>query len=157
MYRPFGWWSINGRFDLYSQQMIGDSFGNLVEINSVATNVRMNNSFKVTENLSLQLFGMYRGARETIQWTFQPMWMVNSGVSLKVFEKKGTISLRVNDIFNTMRFRFESTNFFPSNGGFHWESRTAYVGYSHTFGQGDFKARKLRKRDSAEFSGGGGF
>lgn len=156
MYRPSGWWNINASFDLYSQQLTGYAFGDLVEINSVATNVRLNNSFKVTDNLSFQLFGMYRGANETIQWTFKPMWMINSGVSLKVFQKKGTISLRVNDLFNTMRFGFESTNFFPSNGVFNWESRTAYVGYSHTFGQGDFKARKLRKRENGEFSSGGG-
>ncbi len=157
MIRPTGWWSINASFDLYSQQMTGYAFGNFVEVNSVATNVRMNNTFKATENLSFQLFGMYRGANEVIQWTFKPMYMVNTGVSLNVFQKKGTISLRVNDIFNTMRFRFESTNFYPSNGGFNWESRTAYVGYAHNFGQGDHKARKRRSRDSNELDGGGGF
>ncbi len=83
--------------------------------------------------------------------------MVNSGLSYKVFNKKGTVSLRVNDIFKSMQFAFESTNFYPSHGGFHWESRTAYVGYSHMFGQGDSKARKRKKRDSGELSGGAGF
>ena len=83
------------------------------------------------------------------------MYMVNTGMSYKVFNKKGTISLRVNDLFNTMRFAFESTNFYPSNGGFHWESRTAYVGYSHNFGQGDFKARKRKSRGGDELKGGG--
>ena len=148
---------MNGSFDLYSQLMTGYAFGEFVEVSSVSTNVRLNNTFKVTKNLSFQLFGMYRGAREVIQWTFKPMWMVNSGVSLKVFQQKGTLSLRVNDIFNTMRFRFESTNFYPSTGGFSWESRTAYLGYAHNFGQGKFKARKRRQRDSNELSGSGGF
>lgn len=157
MYRPTGWWSINASFDLYSQQMTGYAFGDYVEVNSMATNIRMNNTFKATEKLSFQLFGMYRGANEVIQWRFKPMYMVNTGASLKVFQDKGTISLRVNDIFNTMRFRFESTNFYPSHGGFRWESRTAYVGYAHNFGQGDQKARKRRSRDSNELEGSGGF
>ncbi|MCK4748981.1 MAG: hypothetical protein KAT15_18140 [Bacteroidales bacterium] len=60
-------------------------------------------------------------------------------------------------MFSTMRFRFESINFYPSTGGFFWESRTAFIGYSHHFGQGDFKARKRRSRDSGEMSTGGGF
>ncbi|MEN8227772.1 MAG: outer membrane beta-barrel family protein [Bacteroidota bacterium] len=157
MVRPAGWWNINGSFDLYSQQMTGYAFGNYVEVSSMAANVRMNNTFNITENLSLQLFGMYRGGNEIIQWKIKPRWMVNSGVSLKVFQKKGTLSLRINDVFNTMRFRFESTNFYPSVGGFHWESRTAYLGYAHNFGRGDFKARRRRVRDNNELSGSGGF
>ena len=157
MYRPWKWWSINASADAYSQLMTGYAFGELVEVSSVASNVRMNNTFNVGENLSFQLFGMYRGARQTIQWAIQPMYMANAGISYKVFQKKGTVSFRVNDIFNTMKFAFESTNFYPSTGEFHWESRTAFLGYSHNFGQGDFKARKRRKRGNNELNGGGGF
>jgi len=157
MYRPWKWWSVNASFDLYSQQMTGYAFGDYVEVSSVATNVRMNNTFNVTENLSFQLFGMYRGTKEVIQWSIMPRYMVNTGVSYKVFNKKGTINLRVNDVFNTMRFAFESTNFYPSHGGFHWESRTAFIGYSHNFGQGDFKARKRKSRGNDELNGGAGF
>lgn len=157
MYRPWKWWSINASFDVYSQLMTGYAFGEYVEVGSVASNVRMNNTFNVGENLSFQLFGMYRGANEIIQWSIKPMYMVNAGISYKVFNKKGTVSIRVNDMFNTMNFAFESTNFYPSHGGFSWESRTAYLGYSHNFGQGDFKARKRRSRGNDELNGGGGF
>ena len=157
MYRPVKWWSINASFDFYSQLMTGYAFNEYVEVSSVASNVRMNNTFKVGENLSFQLFGMYRGGKEIIQWAIQPMYQVNAGLSYKVFNKKGTLSFRVNDIFNTMRFAFEATNFYPSTGGFHWESRTAFIGYSHNFGQGDFKARKRRSRGNDELNGGGGF
>jgi outer membrane receptor protein involved in Fe transport len=156
-YRPVKWWSLNASADVYYQQMTGYAFGEYVEVSSFATNFRLNNTFNVTENLSFQLFGMYRGARQAIQWEFQPMWTVNSGASYKVFNKKGTISLRVNDIFNSMSFRFISTNYYPGEGEFHWESRTVYLGYSHSFGQGDLKARQRRQRENSEMSGGGGF
>ncbi len=156
-YRPVKWWSLNASMDVYYQLMTGYAFNEYVEVESVSTNIRMNNTFKVTENLSFQLFGMYRGANTVIQWEFQPMWAVNTGVSYTVFNKKGTISLRVNDIFNTMKFSFESINYYPSAGGFFWESRTAFLGYSHNFGKGDGKARRGKKRDSGELGGGGGF
>jgi hypothetical protein len=157
MYRPAKWWNINASMDVYYQLMSGSAFGEYVEVESVATNVRMNNTFKATEKLSFQLFGMYRGARKIIQYEIKPSGMVNAGASYKVFKEKGTISLRVNDIFGTMQFRFESINYYPSRGGFHWESRSVYVGYSHNFGKGDSQARKRRNRDSREMSGGGGF
>ncbi len=156
-YRPTKWWNLNASADLYYQLMTGYAFNEYVEVESFATNFRLNNTFKATENLSFQLFGQYRGARKVIQWEFQPRWMVNTGVSYMVFNQKGTISLRVNDLFNTNRFSFESINFYPSTGAFYWESRTVYLGYSHNFGQAETRARKLRSRDSGELNGGGGF
>ncbi len=158
MYRFTGWWSTNASFDLYSQTVTGYSFGKYVEVDSRATNFRVNNTFKATERLSFQLFGMYRGRSESIQWSRLPMWMVNSGASIKVLRAKGTINLRINDIFGAMRFAFESNaNIFPTHGNFNWESRSAYVGFMYNFGRGDFKAKKRRTRDNNEFQGSGGF
>ncbi|MEX0986427.1 MAG: outer membrane beta-barrel family protein [Bacteroidales bacterium] len=157
MYRPTGWWNLNASADLYSMQMTGYAFGEFVEVKSVATNIRVNSTFRATENLSFQLFGLYRGANEVIQYTFKPMWFINSGVSLKVLQKRGTLSFRVNDIFKSMRFRLESTNFYPTEGAFFWESRTANLSFSYNFGKGESKMRKRKQRDSHELSGGEGF
>lgn len=157
MYRPTQWWNINTSMDIYYQLIAGNAFGEYVEVENFATNVRMNNTFKLSENLSLQLFGMYRGTRNRIQYVYKPMWMVNTGVSYKVFNKKGTVTLSARDIFNTMVFQFESINFHPSEGRFYWESRTIFLGYSHNFGRGEFEARKRRNRENREMSGGEGF
>lgn len=157
MYRPTKWWSLNASMDLYYQLIAGYVFGDYVEVDNLAKNIRLNNTFNVTEKLSFQLFGMYRGASQLIQYEFKPMWMLNTGLAYKVFNKKGTITVSMKDIFNTMVFSFESTNYYPSNGSFFWESRSVFLGYSHNFGQSEFKARKRRSRDSGEMSGGGGF
>ena len=155
MYRPTKWWSFNASFDSYYQLIAGYAFGEYLEIENFANNVRLNNTFKLTDKLSFQVFGMYRGKSQVIQYEFKPMWMVSTGASYKVFNEKGTITLNLKDIFNSMRFQFESTNFIPSYGNFNWESRSVFLGYSHNFGQGDFKSRKRRSRDSGEMSGGG--
>lgn len=159
MYRPTKWWSINASFDTYYQLISGIAFGNYVEVDNFSTNVRMNNTFKVGDKLSLQLFGLYRGARSAVQYDFKPMAMVNAGASYKVFNDQGTVSVRVNDIFKTMSFGFESNgNWYPSVGEFFWESRSVNVSYTHRFGKGNNKARRLKARDSREMSGGeGGF
>lgn len=81
--------------------------------------------------------------------------MVNLGGSIDVLNGNGTISLRVNDIFEGMKFAFESVNPFPSNGQFNWESRTAYLGFMYKFGKGKSKAKSRKSRDNNETQGGG--
>ena len=157
MYRFTKWWSLNASADLYSQRMTGFALGEFVEVRNLASNVRMNNTFRVTDKLSVQLSGMLRGPGQTIQWKSKSMGMLNTGVSYKVFRQKGTLSLRVSDILGTMRMQFETVNFYPSTGGFTFDVRSVYVGYSHLFGQGKSKARRWKSRDNHELRGSEGF
>ncbi|MDF1573124.1 MAG: outer membrane beta-barrel family protein [Bacteroidales bacterium] len=157
MVRPVKWWNINASSDVYYQTMTGYAFGEQVEVESVATNVRINNSFSVSDAVSIQLFAMYRGAREVIQYKFGPMYMVNAGFSWDILKDQGTISFRVNDIFNTLHFRLEATNYYATRGEFFWESRTANLSFSYRFKSGEVKIRKRGQRDSREMDAGEGF
>jgi outer membrane receptor protein involved in Fe transport len=151
------WWKVNASFDLYTQKESGIANGDQLEVTNNSFNFRINNNFTATKNLRFQLFGMYRGGGESIQFKTDPMWMINTGASLNVLEGKGTISLRVNDIFEGMKFKFESENPYPQSGQFNWESKTAYVGFMYKFGGGKNSAKSRKARDSNEAQGGGGF
>jgi len=74
-----------------------------------------------------------------------------------VLKGKGTITCRVNDIFEGMKFKFESENPYPYKGQFNWESRTAYLGFMYRFGGGKNKAKRRKSRDNNETQGSGGF
>ncbi len=147
--------------DFYSQKQIGTTDindpSNRLEVQNEVFNARLSNSFTLSKKLRLQLFAMYRGAQKDIQWDVDPMSMINLGANYSVLEGKGNITFRVNDIFNTMRFQFNSANPFIQNGRFKWESRTAYLGFNYRFGGGKNKAKSRRRRDSNEKQGGGGF
>jgi hypothetical protein len=151
------WWKVNGSFDLYAQKESGIANGEQLEVTSNSYNFRINNNFTATKNLRFQLFGMYRGGGESIQFKTDPMWMINTGASLNVLDGKGTISFRVNDIFEGMKFKFESKNPYPQSGQFNWESRTAYVGFMYKFGGGKNSAKSRKTRDNNETQGSGGF
>jgi len=151
------WWRTNASFDLYTQKESGIANGESLEVTNKAVNFRISNNFKATKNLRFQLFAMYRGGGQSIQFKIDPMWMINTGASLNVLKGKGTVSFRVNDIFKGMKFRFESVNPYPSKGQFNWESRTAYVGFMYRFGGGKNKAKNRKRRDNNETQGGGGF
>lgn len=151
------WWRINSSFDLYTQKESGIANNEQLEVTSNSINFRVNNTFKATKNLNFQLFAMYRGGGESIQFKVDPMWMINTGASLNILDGKGTVSFRVNDIFEGMKFKFESENPYPYQGQFNWESRTAYVGFMYRFGGGKNKAKSRKSRDNNETQGGGGF
>ena len=161
-YKIAKWWRANASMDFYSQKQFGTTDlsnpnAGVREVTAEVFNARISNSFTVTKNLRLQLFAMYRGANRDIQWNVSPMRMINLGANYNVLNGKGSLSFRVNDIFNTMRFKFDSTTPFVQNGQFKWESRTAYLGFNYRFGSGKNKAKRRRNRDNNEKSGGGGF
>lgn len=156
------WWRVNSSMDFYSQEQLGsvdNTSANPTQL-SVQNNVfnaRVSNSFTASKNLRLQLFAMYRGPQKDIQWDVEKMWMINAGASWTVLKGKGTINFRVNDIFQGMKFAFNSTNPFVQNGRFQWESRTTFLGFNYRFGGGKNRAKQRRRRDNNEKQGGGGF
>ncbi len=152
-YKIAKWWRINGSVDFYSQKE--RDYVNEVTANSF--NARINNSFSATKNLKFQLFGMFRGAKKGIQFNRDEMWMVNTGASLNVLKRKGTVSFRINDIFKGMQYSFNTNNPVPQEGLFTWESRTVYLGFSYRFGGGKNKALRRKNRGTKESQGGGGF
>lgn len=170
-YKPIEWWSINGSFDLFSQtqkgiteRLIGanssasldDIIVETKEVQNTAWNFRMNNSFKVNKALTLQLFGFYRGKNQNIQFNVKPMYFVNTGARYSFAQGKGTFSLNFNDVFNTMRFAFDSTNPYVQNGQFNWESQNVYAGLSYMFGSGKNRSANRKNRDDNTKQGGGG-
>lgn len=161
-YKVNNWWRLNSSIDFYSQKQFGtanlsDPNAARIEVQNETFNARISNNFKATKNLRFQLFAMYRGPREDIQWDVKEMWMINTGASLTVLGGKGTVNLRVNDIFNGMKFGFDSTRPYKQSGQFNWESQTTYIGFNYRFGGGKNRAKARRQRDNNEKQGGGMF
>ncbi|MFK8061172.1 MAG: TonB-dependent receptor [Polaribacter sp.] len=161
-FKMYNWWRVNSSMDFYSQEQLGNinntgANASQLSVQNNVFNARVSNSFTATKNLRFQLFAMYRGPQKDIQWDVENMWMVNAGASWTVLNGKGTVNLRFNDIFQGMKFAFNSTNPFVQNGQFNWESRTTYLGFNYRFGGGKNKAKSRRRRDNREKDGGGGF
>ncbi len=161
-YKIAKWWRTNASLDFYSQKQFGNTNvsnpnAERLEVQNTVFNARISNSFTASKHLKLQLFAMYRGPQKDIQWDADSMAMVNLGSSYTILKGKGSLSFRVNDIFNTMKFKFDSTTPFVQNGRFKWESRTAYLGFNYRFGGGKNKAKSRRNRDANEKQGGGFF
>ncbi|MFC5046723.1 TonB-dependent receptor domain-containing protein [Aquimarina hainanensis] len=154
-YRPAKWWNFNASFDLYSQTQKGIVDGKQKEVDAAIYSIRMNNNFKVSKDLTFQLFGFYRGDQEGIQFKTKPFYFVNAGARYNIMKGKGTLSFNYNDVFNTMRFRFEGEDPYRQNGAFKAETQTIFVGMSYRFGGGKNRKVSRKRRDDNEKSGGG--
>lgn len=154
------WWSANISLDAYQRKIKGTietSPGNyeFETIDATTFNARINNTFKPTKDMRIQLFAMYRGRERSIQFDVANMWKMDIGTSYTILKGNGTVSARFSDIFNTMRFAFDNDKPYKTNGQFNWESQTVYVGFNYRFGSGKNKAAERKQRDKNESEGGG--
>lgn len=154
------WWSANVSLDAYQRKIKGTietTPGNyeFETIDATTFNARINNTFKPTKDLRVQLFAMYRGRERSIQFNVANMWKMDIGTSYTVLKGNGTVSARFSDVFNTMRFAFNNDKPYKTNGQFNWESQTVYLGFNYRFGSGKNKAAERKQRDKNESQGGG--
>ncbi|RAV30588.1 TonB-dependent receptor domain-containing protein [Sinomicrobium soli] len=154
-YKPLKWWNFNTSFDLFTQTQKGYLDMEYAEIENTSYNFRLNNNFTVTKALTLSLFGFYRGRNKSLQFDAKPMYFVNTGARYAFADGKGSISLNINDIFNTMRFGFDSDRPIRQSGRFTWESNSVYLGLSYRFGSGKNRQVQRKNRDDNTKEGGG--
>ncbi|WP_235922001.1 TonB-dependent receptor domain-containing protein [Flavobacterium phycosphaerae] len=149
------WWSANIGTDIYFKTIRGTVSSAFIEKDISIFNARINNTFKATKNLRFQLFGMYRGPEQGLQFLRKSMYKTDLGASYNILKGKGTISARASDIFNTMNFSFDGDLPYKQEGAFYWESQSIYLGFNYRFGGGKNAALQRKQRDKNETQGGG--
>ncbi|AXG73105.1 TonB-dependent receptor [Flavobacterium arcticum] len=166
-YKITKWWNIQPAVDFSSISQKGvvsvlvdgttSEYESIIkEVDVAAINARLNSNFKANERLSFLLFGFYRGGVDGVQNNTKEMYKIDSGARYTLLDNKMSLSLRFNDMFNTMRYGFDSKNPFPQNGEFRWESRSVYFGLNYRFGGGKNRAMQRKQRDDNTKQSGGG-
>ncbi len=166
-YKITSWWDVQPAIDYsnISQKGLvsilntgsGEYEFRSKEVDVAQFNARLNSNFKATKQLSFLLFGFYRGPFDGIQFNPKEMYKIDAGARYSFLDSKATLSLRLNDIFDTNEFRMEGDNPYPQRGRFTWESRTLYVGFNYTFGAGKNRELQRKQREDNTKQGGGMF
>src|SRR5699024_3113326 len=156
-YRFTSWWSSNSSFEVYNQNLKGVVGTENLSTTNTAWTFRTNHSFKVTDKLTAQLFGYYRGASKSLQFDMKPIYFMNLGARYSLLNDQATLSLNFNDIFNTQQFRFDNGRPLAQEGRFQGDSQTVYLGFSYRFGDGKSQRSQRKNRRSDELEGGGMF
>lgn len=165
-YKITKWWDIQPAIDFSSikQQGVVFQFDPVTNtskplernVTVSAFNGRLNSNFKANKRLSFLLFGFYRGSVDGLQNNSKEMYKIDSGVRYTLLNNKMNISVRFNDMFNTMRYAFDAEYPYPQTGEFTWESQTVYLGVTYGFGGGKNKSLQRKQRDDNTNKGGGG-
>lgn len=127
------WWKVNGTATFFQRtiQASADIPGILTRTNRSWTG-RVTSNFRPARGTSIQVAVNYRSPFIVAQGTINEFFNVNIGVKQDVLKGRGTLSLRVSDIFNTLQFQMDSfgPNFQATTLGKR-ESRIGFIGFSY--------------------------
>ncbi|WP_269237438.1 TonB-dependent receptor domain-containing protein [Flavobacterium flavigenum] len=166
-YKIIKWWDIQPSIDFssinqqgvvfkYDETQTTKSTAEERTVTMAAFNARMNSNFKATKRLSFLLFGFYRGPVEDVQQKRKEMYKIDIGSRYTLLDNKMNISLRFNDVFNTMKYAFDTQYPYPQSGQFTWESQTVYLGLTYNFGGAKIKKLQRKQRDDNTSKDAGG-
>lgn len=136
----FKWWTLSGNINLYRMQTEGFfTYKNMTTDLSSDTHswdTRINSRMNWSNNLSLQTTFFYRGKQETTQGLMKPFYMLNASLSKDIFNENGTLTLNVQDILNSRKFRYNIDQpDLVSENAFRWSGRQLRVTFIYRINQ----------------------
>lgn len=160
-FSPIRWWKINANANLYQQSTRGDySYvdyqGNNVNQNfdndMFTFNGRINSRVTLPSKIDWQTNFMYNAPSTTAQGKVLGNASVNMALSKDVLKDKATLSLNVQDLFNSRKHMIETN--LPqarSYSEMQWRERTVNLSFTYRFNQTKADRQKEQaKRPSME-------
>ena len=135
-YRPTGMFNMRlyaNVYDYYFETKFNDE---LVEDNSLVYSVRLNLWTKLWNKLEVHASGNYRSPQKSLFAERQANYSINCGLRADFFDRKMSVHINVNDIFNWNRWDNNTTNpYYISYSSFKFNSRSISAGLVFRFGK----------------------
>ena len=101
-------------------------------------------------NIDIQFSGRFRSPMEVLQGTVGGIGFCDIAIEKDIFDNKGSLVLKIGDVFNTRKFSISSDNF---ESWRRWrEGQTISLAFTYRFG--DMKDNKRRGRRGSGMNGG---
>jgi len=147
-YSPSREWRINGDFNFFKSINKGDFNGINFDNENVSYRARLSNKYTLPGKIDWQTTLSYRGPNETAQSKSKGILFTNMAFSKDVFKDKGSLSVRVSDLFNTGKRQSDTfTDTYNSYSEFRWRQRSFNLSFTYRFNQ-------KKKRQRSGFGGG---
>lgn len=148
--QPVKFITFNGTFSYYRTDVDANNYQS--GTNSASSwSARAMSGITLPANFMLQLSYFYRGKRVTAQGTMLPFQSFDAAIKKELFDKRLSISLRVNDIFNNAKFRVEFYD--PSFSEImerRRDTRTVSLNITYNFGQKENPKQDRRKKKNED-------
>ena len=151
-YRPSKKWNMNTNFNLYRSAVKGNYKGLSYDSENLGWFVRLNNKYTLPRNIEWQTRLSYSGPTVDAINRREGIFSSNMAFSKDLFKEKATITLNINDLFNTQRRNLESTTpTFYSDGYYRWRVRSYSLSFTYRFNQA--KKRSKQGQYVSDFTG----
>jgi len=149
---------LNASFTINSTSIRGQYEDENFDSDNTNWNSRFNGFIRLPKDYSIQFFGFIRGPSENAFSKRKAFGFVTGAIQKSLLDKKGTLSLKFSDLFNTNKFRTESfrDSFYRKSEG-RWRMPTYVLTFSYRFNDNKYKQRKKNiRRNQGDFDQGGG-
>ena len=148
---------LNASFTINSSSIRGQYEDQNFDSDDTNWSTRFNGFIRLPKNYSLQFFGFVRGPSENAFSKRKAFGFVTGAIQKSILDKKGTLSLKFSDLFNTSKSISESfrDSFYRKSEG-RWRMPTYVLTFSYRFNDNKYKQRKKNIRKSqGDFDQGG--
>ena len=146
---------VSGNFNIFNSETIGTYEDQVLDAEIISWFARLNASFTLPFDLNTQLRAFYRGPSATAQTESEGIFSLSGAINKNLFKKKGTLSFRASDIFNSRRRKSTTvTEQFTNYNEFQWRQPT-YI-FTFTYRINERKNNRNRRRNNYDGGEDGG-
>ena len=146
------WWRANLSMNFYGSYEDGTSLG-YDEVTAFNFSAKLNTTFTLPKNFTIQLSGRYNAPRKTIQGKDDARYAVDLAIRKSLLDKRLSLALNFRDIFDTHGgFGYAYTDQYVSFTKRHPYSRSVNLSVSYNFGKTANMRKKLKQVESSSSS-----
>ena len=149
---------LNASFTINSSSNRGSYENQDFDSDDTNWSTRFNGFIRLPKDYSLQFFGFIRGPSESAFSKRKAFGFVTSAIQKSILDKKGTISFKISDVFNSSKYKYENfRDTFRSEGEGRWREPTYILTFNYRFNDNKYQQRKRKNtRGQGDFDEGGG-
>ena len=143
------WWRLNGSFNFFRTIIDGSNLETAMTNDALGWSTKFTSMMQLPHTMELQFSGRYRAPGVHVQGSMRARYSFDMALKKSLFEKKGSIGIRMSDIFNTRQFAFDSSGpGYTQEAIYNRESRIVFLTFSYRFG------KKMNSRKKGGRNGG---
>ena len=150
---------LNTSFTINSSSTRGSYEDQNFDSDDINWSTRFNGFIRLPKNYSIQFFGFIRGPSENAFSKRKAFGFVTGAIQKSILKRKGTISLKASDLFNTSIWKYENfRDTFRTEGEGMWREPTYILTFNYIFNDNKYQQRKRKRnmrRGQSDFDQGG--
>ncbi len=149
------WWRTSLNFSYFRNKIDGESDGTVMTNDNYSWTSKFNTNIYFTKSTMMQFNVMYRGPMVTPQGEMAQMAGCDIAFKQDLWKEKASLSIRVSDIFNTMKFQnTNSGETYTAKMVRKRETRNAFFTFTYKIGSGaKQKQRKVIQEQRMDDAG----